>query len=128
MLMEKAYGQAMRVVIKGTDAQCERLDKALWVQNPDGFLPHGTQKDPQPQRQPVYLTSELENPNDAQLLVIVDGSSEIAEGVERVFDVFDGGMEAEVQAARARWKQYLDAGYGLTYIRQKDNGGWEKPG
>ncbi len=126
-LMEKACEQGMRAVIHGTEAQIETLDKALWNYNPDTFLPHGTRNDPSPERQPVYLCSRGENPNGATLRVIAHGVTVSAdEPYERVFDLFDGTDETALAAARQRWKSYLDAGFSLTYIRQKENGGWEK--
>jgi len=58
----------------------------------------------------------------------VDGadSSRIA-GFERVFDLFDGGDEAAVAAARARWRAAKAAGHDLTYWLQTPRG-WEKKG
>ncbi len=141
-LMEKALEQDMRVVVRGTAEQVKRLDGALWTYNPASWLPHGTQVDPQAERQPIYLTEGEEAPNSPSLLVITDGRTPTSilpleggggeksepEGViyERIFDVFDGGNEDEVIAARARWKCYKERGLSLTYIRQKEDGGWEK--
>ncbi len=129
-LMEKAHGVGMRVVVQGTSAQVASLDTALWTYNPNGFLPHGTAADPRPERQPIYLTDREENPNGAELLVIADGrsikASEPESGITRIFDMFDGGDESAVTQARARWKSYKDQGFALTYIKQKDDGGWEK--
>lgn len=126
-LMEKALQTGMRAVIVGEEAQIETLDKVLWTYASNAFLPHGTYKDLQPERQPVYLSTQIENPNGAELLVITGGQKvEDVKGFTRLFDIFDGTDETELAAARARWKAYKDAGLGLTYIRQKDDGGWEK--
>lgn len=125
-LMEKALGQNMRVVVRGTAPQVKRLDEALWTYDPNSFLPHGTSADPLPQRQPIYLTASDENPNDATLLVMADGKRYEGEGgFTRIFDIFDGADEDALNAARFRWKSYKDKGYPLTYIKQKDDGGWE---
>lgn len=126
-LMEKALASGIRAVVQGTQPQVGRLDAALWNYDPDAFLPHGTQADPRHERQPVYLTTAAENPNGAALLVVTDGRCyEGGEGFTRVFDVFDGGDAEAVAAARRRWKSYGDAGFPLTYVKQKDDGGWEK--
>lgn len=125
-LMEKALGQQMRVVVRGNPVQVKRLDEVLWSYDPNSFLPHGTSADPLPQRQPIYLTSTEENPNNASLLVVADGQRyDGGGGFTRVFDIFDGADEDAVNAARFRWKSYKDKDYPLTYIRQKDDGGWE---
>jgi DNA polymerase-3 subunit chi len=44
---------------------------------------------------------------------------------ERCFELFDGNDEAAVEAARARWKEYTDAGFGLAYWQQGPGGGWQ---
>ena len=124
-LMERALASDMRVVVKAPEARIAELNRALWAADAESFLPHGSAKDANPERQPIYLTDKDENPNDAALLVIADGSDAPQEGYDRVFDVFDGAKEEEVAAARTRWKTYLDAGSPLKYIRQKDDGGWE---
>ncbi len=125
-LMEKAMAAGLRAVIRGTPGQVEALDRALWTYSTHAFLPHGTAADPHPMRQPVYLTAARDNPNGAALLVITDGSAYGEENFERVFDIFDGTDETALAEARARWKRYREQGHALTYIRQKEDGGWEK--
>ena len=126
-LMDKALKSGMRAVIYGTEQQVDMLDRTLWTFTPNAFLPHGTHKDPMPEEQPVYLSPKLENPNGATLLVITHGEQPpIDEAFTRVIDIFDGGNENEVAAARQRWSDYKKSGHPLTYIKQNDEGGWEK--
>ncbi|MFO1243508.1 MAG: DNA polymerase III subunit chi [Rickettsiales bacterium] len=126
-LMDKALKSGMRAVIYGTEQQVENLDRSMWTFSPNAFLPHGTHKDPMPEEQPVYLSPKLENPNGATLLVITHGEQPLLDsGYARVIDMFDGGNDAEVTSARQRWSDYKKAGHSLTYIKQKDDGGWEK--
>lgn len=126
-LMEKAFAQGMRTVVRGSPPQVKRLDDVLWTYDPNSFLPHGDASAPQAERQPIYLTAGEEMPNEAKLLVITDGRMAASpESFERIFDIFDGGNEETIAAARARWSAYKEKGYALTYIRQKDDGGWEK--
>ncbi len=125
-LMEKAYAAGMRALVHGSEAQCALLDRALWTYHPNAFLPHGTKHDPQPERQPIYLSSGEENPNGATLLVIVSGDTYDGTGpFTRVLDIFDGTDETKLAEARARWKHYRSQGFVLAYNRQKDDGGWE---
>lgn len=126
-LMDKALKSGMRTVIYGTEPQVESLDRVLWTFSPNAFLPHGTQKDPMPEEQPVYLTPKLENPNGANLLVITHGEQPpVDSAFTRIIDIFDGADPDEVAAARQRWSAYKTSGHPLTYIKQKDDGGWEK--
>lgn len=126
-LMEKALGAGMRCVVRVADeTQLRALDDALWSYDPGSFLPHGTMHEPQPERQPVYLTTRTENPNGAQVLVMTAGQQpEDRDAYARLLDLFDGHDETALQAARERWKAYKDEGYRLRYVRQQPGGGWQ---
>jgi len=126
-LLEKAYAGGYRVVLMaGSPERVDHLDTVLWTYGEESFLPHGSAKDGSPAQQPIWLTVDDENPNNADMLVLVDGatSGHLA-GYKRVLDVFDGNDEAAVEAARSRWRQAKDAGHALTYWRQTEKG-WEK--
>lgn len=126
-LMEKAYASGVRALVHCEETQLDLLDRVMWTYHPSQFLPHGTKRDPQPARQPIYLTSGEDNPNNASLLVVTNGDIYDGSGsFERVFDMFDGTDETAVSAARARWKEYKSNDYALVYVQQKDDGGWER--
>ncbi len=124
-LLEKVLGAGARaVVLAGSNARIESLDTALWVYDPESFLPHGTAGAGNPANQPVYLTAREENPNGAAILVLIDGiEAEFLSTFERRFD---GTDEAAVAAARERWNARKAAGDALTYWKQAPDGRWEK--
>ncbi len=65
-------------------------------------------------------------PNGAQYLFLLDGAEAGSlDRFERAFDLFDGGDEAAVAAARARWSRLRQAGHPLTYWKQESQG-WQK--
>ena len=69
-LLEKVLASGRRaVVMAGSPERVEALNLALWVQDPNGFLPHGSAADGNAERQPVWLTAADENPNGATVLV-----------------------------------------------------------
>lgn len=121
-----AAGERAVVVCKDV-AQMAALDVALWYTHQPDWLPHGTQATPHPQWQPVFLTVEDENPAGAAFLFRLGGAAAEMAPYKRVFDLFDGNDEAEVAAARARWRAAKAAGHTLTYWKQGE-GGWEKAG
>jgi DNA polymerase-3 subunit chi len=127
-LLEKVLGSGARaVVMAGSTERVEALNGLLWTYAPNGFLPHGSAKDGQAERQPIWLTTKDENPNLATILVLTDGAmSDNLPSYARCLDVFDGADETAVAQARERWKLYKDAGHGLTYWQQTDSGGWER--
>lgn len=127
-LLEKILAAGHRVVLRVPDAErLESLNRHLWTYARDSFLPHGTRADGYAQRQPIFLTTEVENPNGADVLVLV-GESEVpvVEGFARVVDMFDGGDAEAVEAARRRWRHWREAGHTLVYWQQDETGGWRR--
>jgi len=127
-LLEKSLQAGFRARVKlESPEKAELMNTLLWTYNPDAFLPHGTRADGNSESQPIYLTESDENPSNASLFVITDGTLAAPDAaVKRVLDIFDGRDDAQVAAARERWKQYQAQGHSVTYIRQNDAGGWEK--
>lgn len=127
-LVEKAYGAKFRILICAAgDEQAEQLNSLLWGYAPGSFLPHGSKKDGNAERQPIYISAGEGNANQANLLVVTDGSElDGSTSFDRVLDIFDGANDEAVAAARARWKNYQAAGHSLKYIKQTPQGGWEE--
>ncbi|WP_347939167.1 DNA polymerase III subunit chi [Rickettsia oklahomensis] len=72
LLIEKCYHSDLKSVILATDKeQQEILNKNLWTYSRKQFIPHGSKLDPQPEKQPIYITDELQNPNNASVLIII---------------------------------------------------------
>ena len=127
-LLERVLANGMRaVVMAGSVERVAALDTALWTYEQLSFLPHGSARDGEAELQPIWLTTEDENPNGSRVLVLTDGAaSEHVGDYTRCLDMFDGRDPDAVQAARARWKLFKDAGHALAYWQQNEGGGWEK--
>jgi DNA polymerase-3 subunit chi len=126
-LLEKALARGWRVLVRGgSEAGLAALDRTLWTWRDDAFLPHGTSADPHPDRQPVYLTLGDENPNRADVLMLVDGARVLpaeAAGFARTCVLFDGGDEAALAAAREDWRRVRAAGLPARYWA-REQGRW----
>ena len=129
-LLEKVLERGMRaVVLAGSLERVEALNATLWTYEQRSFLPHGSEADGFADRQPIYLTSRDENPNDADVLVLLDAmGSEGLESFARVLDMFDGHDSESVEGARRRWRDLKDQGHDLTYWQQTPQGNWEQKG
>jgi DNA polymerase-3 subunit chi len=127
-LLERALGAGHRcVVLCGSPERVAALDSVLWTYDPDSWLPHGQKAGGEAALQPVWLTETDENPNQADLLVLVDGmSSQHLSDYKRCLDLFDGQDEEAVGAARARYKAAKDAGCELEYWQQDEKSGWKR--
>ena len=127
-LVERTLERGWRAVVQaGSDERVEALDTLLWTYREESFLPHGTRRDGNSAAQPIYLTSNEENPNGAGVRFLVDGA-ETAElsGYDRVVYLFDGRDETAVAKAREQWKAAKGAGCTVTYWQQSSEGRWEK--
>jgi len=127
-MLEKTLERGQRaVVMAASEERVEHLTDHLWTYSERGFLPHGSVRDGNAALQPVWLTTADENPNEAQVLFLTDGtSSEKVSDYQLCVELFDGNDVSAVEAARARWKNYRDAGHALTYWQQSDAGRWEQ--
>ena len=127
-ILEKALAGGHRALVIGaTEERMETLNAALWTFDPASFLPHGTRRDGHSEKQPVLLSTEPDNLNGADILVLLDGVE--AEGVsdyDRCLDIFDGNDTEALDAARARWQARKSAGDTVTYWEQSEGGKWEK--
>ena len=128
-LLQKAYSSGSRVLVKiGTAERVEFINNALWTFNEESFLPHGSKKDGQATSQPIWLTSDNDNANNASYLFLVDGADvdvQTAGKFERLFNIFDGNVQALVEQARELWTTYRAAGFEMHYWQQNAQGVWE---
>jgi DNA polymerase III subunit chi len=128
-LLAQASTRGYRIVLRAASVErIEHLNAALWTYDDASFLPHGSARDGNPASHPIYLTDRSENPNNATMLVLVDGVEAGADdlaGYTRCCDMFDGNDDIAVDAARQRWRRAKDAGHTLTYWQQTE-AGWEK--
>jgi DNA polymerase-3 subunit chi len=129
-LLERTLERGWRAVVQsGSPERLEALDLALWTYNDASFLPHGTARDGDPARQPIYLTTGDETPNGAGVRFLVDGADMSGfKDFVRIVCIFDGRDAEATAKARAQWKEARAAGCTVTYWRQSDNGRWEKQG
>jgi DNA polymerase-3 subunit chi len=127
-LLEKTLQRGWRALVRSTARErVEHLDGWLWSYRDDSFLPHGLAGEPLAERQPVLITTAMDNPNAANALFLIDGADpgDIS-GYERCVLLFDGRDEAAVAEARGRWSGFRQAGATVSYWRQGETGGWRK--
>ena len=127
-LLERSLQRGWRAIVRaGSKERLDALNNTLWTYRDESFLPHGTLEDGPPELEPVFLTTEDDNPNGANVLFLVDGAvpGEVT-GYERCVLMFDGRDAEAVAAARNHWKTLKDAGHDTTYWQQSDAGKWEK--
>lgn len=129
-LLEKAYSSGNKIKVKiGTESRVDFLNSALWTYNDESFLPHGCKKDGFAELQPIWLSSEDDNPNGATMLFLADGAvpaDNDGEIYTRIFNIFDGNNPQAVQQARDLWKILRTSGAELHYWQQDNDGRWNE--
>lgn len=129
-LLEKAYASRQKTLVKiGTEERVDFLNGILWTYSDQSFLPHGCKKDGNAELQPIWLTSEEDNPNNAELLFLVDGANIALENINnfsRIFNIFDGHSEEALNQARNFWKEIKTAGHESHYWQQTSTGNWQE--
>ena len=128
-LLERALEEGRRVLVRASSEEMvAALNERLWTYDDASFLPHGAAGDGDPMEQPIFLTSELENPNAATMLVQLSGAeaSEADGAFDLVVLMFDGRDEAALAHARGEWRRLKDEGRTISYWRESDEGGWEQ--
>jgi len=102
-LAEKVLENDGRLLIVAEDeAQLARLDRQLWDQGSQSFLPHGVAGGADDARQPILLSTSPDAPNQARNMLIADGQwREAALTYDRSFYLFDNET---LEGARLAWK------------------------
>jgi DNA polymerase-3 subunit chi len=131
VILERCHQRAERVlVLAGSPERVEALAALLWTYRPDSFLPHGTARDGEAARQPIFLSTpegEGDNPNSAPVLILSDGARHPRIGdFKLVCELFDGHDAAAVAAARSQWKTCKEAGHAVVYFQQAETGKWQE--
>lgn len=129
-LLERVLASSLKALVLADNPELlATLNSSLWTYDQGAFLPHGASKDGDAELQPIYLSAQQDNPNRAQVLVLVDGGEhkDLAH-FARCLDMFDGNDDAAVAQARVRWAGYKEAGHEVAYWRQNDAGKWEQKG
>jgi len=128
-LLEKSLERGWRVIVQcASEERIEALDAHLWTYRDDGFLPHGTWRQPDAAAQPVLLTVNDGNPNGSSVRFLIDGAPLPADAAayQRIVLVFDGDDEDTVAAARAHWADAKIKGFEATYWQPDEQGRWVK--
>jgi DNA polymerase-3 subunit chi len=127
VMLERVVERGQRaLVLAASNERVETLADALWTYREHSFLPHGTVADGQPERQPIWLSTDPKNANAAQVLFLLEGVEAPPEGYELVAVIFDGADAEQLGRARRQWSGLKAAGHALTYWAEDAGGRWTK--
>src|SRR6476646_9741267 len=101
-LLERSRERGWKAIVQGSsEERIDALDAHLWTYRDDGFLPHGTWREPAAAEQPVLLTVNDGNPNAASVRFLIDGAAVPTDPqtYQRIVLLFDGDDEDAVAGA-----------------------------
>jgi DNA polymerase III subunit chi len=116
-LLRATQKKSAQVLVLGQIDALKSLSAKLWALAPTEFLPHCL-ADASAEviaHSPIVLSSQLPNTSsDSQVLLNL--GAVLPAGFERFERLIElvGQDEADLQAARTRWKHYKDRGYALS--------------
>jgi len=125
-LLEKVYSSGKRCVFYSPiDERVKTIDKTLWTFSTNAFVPHGDRTVGFPEQQPIYLTDRIENPNNADALVIMDTFEyeNFSGNFEKIMFVFED--TAQINVAEELYRDLKKSDKNVNYWKQSKSG-WEK--
>ncbi len=126
-LLRKAWRSGARVAVFAPAPWLARLDQSMWADDAIGFVPHARATSgtagPGMERTPIWLCAPGQQVPAGCTVVVTIGVDEVAAYADfaRVIEIVSTD-EADVQAARRRWRDWRDRGATIELHRQ-DAGG-----
>ena len=71
------YSNSRALVLVENEDNLYALDKSLWTYSKEHFIPHATMHDPSAHEQPIIITKEFKNLNNAKIVILVNPTKEI---------------------------------------------------
>jgi DNA polymerase-3 subunit chi len=128
-LLEKTFERGWRAVVHASsEERADALDTHLWTYRDDSFLPHATWRVGDVSEQPIVLTIDQGNPNQASVRFLIDNVAlpQDPESYERLVLVFNGDDDIALDSARAIWTECKSRGFDVTYWQTDDHGRWQR--
>ncbi len=121
-LLRATQKKAAKVLVCASPEVLKQLSQQLWALAPTEFLPHCLSDAGQDvlTHSPIVLSAELftssAETKSADMQVLLNLGAVLPAGFERFERLLEivGQDEADLQAARIRWKHYKDRGYALS--------------
>ena len=111
--MAASHHQAgRRVMILAQDqGQAAELDRALWTYEQNSFLPHALAGAPDQADEPIIISTDLANPNQATVLIAARAMDQMPlDGFQYLVQLLPASEGPELNACRACYKALKDDG------------------
>jgi len=115
-LTQKHYEAGDRILVATpSDDVAQYVDKLLWREPKEGFIPHHTTHTPC--HYDVAVTASADNVNDASVLInLTEETHPLAGQVELIYELFDTTTPAKEATATKKMNAYQNDGFSLTTL------------
>lgn len=133
-LLQKSRDAEKTIRVVAPSPMLQALSQAIWSEPADSWLPHGVKGRDDDARDscPIWLSDDEDDLGGCAKFYMYLGDKIPAPeilakpDIERLFILFDGKDAARLEAARASWRAWKEAGHTLTYFAQDGSGAWVK--
>ena len=127
-IVGKAWARGVFVNLLAKDgAQAQHLDDLFWIHQ--HFLPHGLWNGPDPELQPLLISLEPDQRNQATLLILATPRLlPDPMAFDMILDFLPGYDPTALAAGRDRYRHYRTLGCRMEYWLQNPQGGWQTQG
>ncbi len=109
-----AWDKDKRIIIRCWPTEAAELDQHLWVYREEAFVPHEVCDDAtrllDPEARVVIVTRDVRTIAADILLQLAPTDLAFAREFDTVIDIVDHGDQARLDASRARYRAWADAG------------------
>jgi len=132
-LLEKVLEtDSKALVLSEEKAEQEKLSKIFWSVGGTRLIPNAIvgdgESDGNEELQPVLISSDINNQNNANFLVLTGQSAEDNfSDFQRVLYIFNGNDNEELEFARNKWRSLTaNDNLDLKYYFQDQKGNWQE--
>jgi DNA polymerase-3 subunit chi len=126
-ILEKCYSNNLNTFVEVSDNDTKQmLNKNLWTFAQKSFIPHGSDEDPLPEAQPIFISNEPSCPINATCLMLIGKYRMDIENFDRVLVMIDGGNVKEVKNAESMSENFQNLGHEVEFYKQQNSGAWQK--
>ena len=124
-LLEKCFQNQIKTFVQVVDEEAAiALDRTLWTFAQRSFIPHAMDTDPNPEKQPIYISHTDKCPIDAKGLMLIGVDRLDVKDFDRVMVMFDGTSTTKLKRAEALMASFQGLGHEVEYYLQNSKGTW----
>lgn len=126
IILEKCFKNQLKTFVQVANEETwDLINKTLWTFAQKSFIPHGSDIDPMPERQPIYISHLDECPIDPTCIMLIDKTRMDLGGYKRVIIMVDGASSNNIKSAYILRDELKNLGHDVEYHKQNLSGSWE---